>query len=60
MKTDLTILRYETLVRKTKALQRQGKKMVLTTGYYDLLHLGYVIHFAHIPVLLDGIRIREV
>lgn len=45
MFTDKKILKYADLSNLRKKCSRGGKKIVLTTGCYDILHLGHVIHF---------------
>lgn len=39
------ILSFEDLKRQVAALRRQGKKVVLCHGVFDLLHPGHILHF---------------
>ena len=43
METDRKIIDYESLVKLKQ--DNSDKKIVLTTGCYDILHLGHVVHF---------------
>ena len=45
MKTDKKIIRYSDLPRLRDQFSRQKKTTVFTSGCYDILHLGHVIHF---------------
>lgn len=45
MKTDKKIIKYQHLGKLRKKATRQGKKIIFTSGCYDLLHLGHVMHF---------------
>ena len=45
MNTDKKIIKYKQLKKLREAASKSGKKIVLTTGCYDILHLGHVIHF---------------
>ncbi len=42
MKNRKIIIRRSELVKKIRALKKQGKKIVFTNGCYDLLHGGHV------------------
>jgi len=43
------------LQKKVRALQRQGKKIVLTNGCFDLLHVGHVRYLAAARALGDAL-----
>lgn len=45
MKTDKKIIGYDELTGLRNRYKRLGKVTVFTTGCYDILHLGHVIHF---------------
>jgi len=45
MKTDKKIVTYKDIPRLRGQLKRHGKTIVFTSGCYDILHLGHVIHF---------------
>ncbi|MEI8143306.1 MAG: adenylyltransferase/cytidyltransferase family protein [Candidatus Berkelbacteria bacterium] len=45
MKTDKKIIKYSEVTKVRDQLKSKGKSTVLTTGCYDILHLGHVIHF---------------
>ncbi|MFC1607737.1 adenylyltransferase/cytidyltransferase family protein [Candidatus Latescibacterota bacterium] len=45
MNTDKKIITYPALTRLRNRAKKTGKVTVLTTGCYDILHLGHVIHF---------------
>ena len=45
MKTDKKIVSYGELQAIREKTRKNGKTIVLTTGCYDILHLGHVIHF---------------
>lgn len=45
MKTDNKIIKYSELIKIREKLKKEGKVSILTTGCFDLLHLGHVIHF---------------
>lgn len=47
MKTDKKIIKYGKLASLHKKMKREGKKMVFTSGCYDLLHLGHILHFGY-------------
>ena len=44
MKTDKKIITYNALAKLRKKLRKTGKTIVLTTGCFDMLHLGHIIH----------------
>lgn len=45
MKTDKKIIKYKDLKRLRAKANREKKKIIFTSGCYDLLHLGHIIHF---------------
>jgi rfaE bifunctional protein nucleotidyltransferase chain/domain len=45
MNTDKKIIKYSQLKKLRKTTSDNGKTIVLTTGCFDILHLGHVIHF---------------
>ncbi len=45
MKTDKKIIKYSQLKTIRNEANKKKKIIVLTTGCYDLLHLGHLIHF---------------
>lgn len=45
MKTDKKIIKYKDLRRLRKLADKENKRIVFTSGCYDLLHLGHIIHF---------------
>jgi rfaE bifunctional protein nucleotidyltransferase chain/domain len=45
MKTDKKIIKYKDLKKVSNIYQKNNQKVVLTTGCYDILHLGHIIHF---------------
>ena len=45
MKTDNKIVSYRELHAIREKTRKSGKTLVLTTGCYDILHLGHVLHF---------------
>ncbi len=45
MKTDKKIVKYSDLSKLKEKYKKQKKTTVFTTGCYDILHLGHVIHF---------------
>jgi len=45
MKTDKKIIKYSQLPTIRKKARLKNKVIVLTTGCYDILHLGHLIHF---------------
>lgn len=47
MKTDKKIIKYKSLPRLRAKAKKEGKTIVFTSGCYDLLHLGHVIHFEY-------------
>lgn len=53
MKTDQKILSYRQIAQKTKQLHAKAKTIVFTSGCYDILHLGHVIHFNYCQSLGD-------
>ncbi|MBN1294244.1 MAG: adenylyltransferase/cytidyltransferase family protein [Candidatus Latescibacteria bacterium] len=44
MKTDKKIITYHDLEKLRKRSTKAGQKIVMTTGCYDILHLGHVLH----------------
>lgn len=59
MKTDKKIIPYTKLESVRRIASRQGQSIVLTTGCFDLLHLGHLVHFTfcknHGDVFVVGI-----
>ncbi len=47
MKTDRKIITYAGAAALRKRTLNSGRKIVLTTGCYDILHLGHVLHFEY-------------
>ncbi len=47
MKTDRKIITYTEAANLRKRAQRTGSAIVLTTGCYDILHLGHIVHFEY-------------
>lgn len=45
MNTDKKILSYSRAALTCKKLRERGKDIVFTSGCYDILHLGHVVHF---------------
>lgn len=45
MKTDDKIITYAQLPALKKKCQKTGQTVVFTSGCYDILHLGHVLHF---------------
>jgi len=45
MKTDKKIIKYKDLKNLRAKANREKKTIVFTSGCYDLLHIGQVIHF---------------
>lgn len=45
MKTDKKIIKYKNLESLRKKATKEGKTLVFTSGCYDILHLGHIIHF---------------
>lgn len=45
MRTDKKIVTYQKLKKIRENATKENKTIVLTTGCYDILHLGHVIHF---------------
>lgn len=45
MKTDNKIVAYGNLQEIREKTRKSGKTIVFTTGCYDILHLGHVLHF---------------
>ena len=45
MKTDKKVIAYKDLPSLRKKADGMDKKIVMTTGCYDILHLGHVVHF---------------
>ena len=44
MNTDKKIITYHDLPKLSQRLHKGGKTIVFTSGCYDLLHLGHIIH----------------
>ena len=53
MNTDKKILKYSDLPKLRKRLTKEGKTIVFTSGCYDLLHFGHVMHFNYCKSLGD-------
>lgn len=47
MRTDRKIITYTQASLLGKRSRKIGRRTVLTTGCYDILHLGHVIHFSY-------------
>jgi rfaE bifunctional protein nucleotidyltransferase chain/domain len=47
MKTDKKIVSYEELPTIRVKTRKKGKTIVITTGCYDILHLGHILHFSY-------------
>lgn len=45
MKSDKKIIKYKDLPKLRKKATAEGKSIVFTSGCYDILHLGHVMHF---------------
>ena len=45
MKTDEKVVGYDKLPKLRERLAKEGKTTVFTSGCYDILHLGHVMHF---------------
>ncbi|MBD3329229.1 adenylyltransferase/cytidyltransferase family protein [Candidatus Dojkabacteria bacterium] len=45
MNTDKKIIKYDDLQKLGQSYRKAEKSVVFTTGCYDILHLGHVIHF---------------
>lgn len=45
MKTDKKIISYSDLEALRKRCSNDGKTIVFTSGCYDIMHLGHVMHF---------------
>ncbi|MFA6471788.1 MAG: adenylyltransferase/cytidyltransferase family protein [Candidatus Latescibacterota bacterium] len=45
MKTDNKIVSYGNLQALREKTRKMGRTIVFTTGCYDILHLGHVLHF---------------
>lgn len=45
MKTDKKIIKYKDLSKLRAKSTKEGKTIVFTSGCYDILHLGHVMHF---------------
>src|SRR3989339_537163 len=45
MQTDKKIIKYKDLSKIRKRASSEGETIVFTSGCYDLLHLGHVMHF---------------
>jgi len=45
MKTDKKIITYKSLKRLRSKATKESKTIVFTSGCYDILHLGHVVHF---------------
>lgn len=44
MKTDKKIVKYRDIPRIIRKLHRHNRKIVLTTGCFDIPHIGHLIH----------------
>jgi len=53
MKTDKKIIKYKDLNRLRQRAKKEGKTISFTSGCYDILHLGHVIHFNYCKSLAD-------
>jgi len=53
MKTDKKIIKYKDLTRLRQKATKEKKTTVFTSGCYDILHLGHVIHFNYCKSLAD-------
>lgn len=53
MDTDKKILNYLQIASKTKILKAKKKTIVFTTGCFDILHLGHIIHLNYCKNLGD-------
>ncbi len=47
MKTDRKILSYAGAAKLRAQSRKTGRTIVLTTGCFDILHLGHILHFAY-------------
>ncbi|MHB9029708.1 MAG: adenylyltransferase/cytidyltransferase family protein [Candidatus Latescibacterota bacterium] len=47
MKSDRKIFTYRQTARLRKTAGQSGTTIVLTTGCFDILHLGHVLHFSY-------------
>ncbi len=47
MQSDQKILTYLQVQKVARDLHNRGKRIVLTTGCYDLLHLGHILHLTY-------------
>ena len=45
MKTDKKIIQYSKLIKLREKSTKEGKIITFTSGCYDLLHFGHVMHF---------------
>lgn len=45
MKTDKKIITYKDLPKLRAKATKEGKTIAFTSGCYDILHLGHVVHF---------------
>lgn len=45
MKTDKKIIKYKDLKKLRERADKEKKTIVFTSGCYDLLHLGHIVHF---------------
>jgi len=45
MQTDKKIISYQDLPRINRLATKKAEKIVFTSGCYDMLHLGHIIHF---------------
>lgn len=45
MKTDKKIVGYDQLEKLREKYKKEGKVTVFTSGCYDLLHMGHLMHF---------------
>lgn len=53
MKTDKKIIKYKDLARLRQKATKEAKTIVFTSGCYDILHLGHVIHFNYCKSLAN-------
>lgn len=55
MKSNKKILDLEALAARVIALKKQGKKVVLCHGVFDLLHVGHIRHFTEARAMGDAL-----
>jgi len=53
MKTDKKIIKYKNLSKLSQKAKKEGKTISFTSGCYDILHLGHVVHFNYCKSLAD-------